>query len=288
MHKLEVFQSIWAMERRRPDGAEWSMPEKFRMVAEGGYDGMSIDMASRDIPTVEEAKPLLRDFGLQNILVAFPNDLEELKPVYAMAGELGSRFVAINAKVFPFTPEEGADFVRRALELAQAAGVEAHFELHRFTLTNDLFYTAQVMDLVPEMEIVADLSHAVVSREIMLPMDDLHAGLFHKVVDRAAGLQGRVASREQAQVSITWPQHRPWVELFEAWWLRAMIKWRARKPEGAIMNFLCELGPPPYGITGADGYELVDRWEQGLMLKDRARALWAEAGQALSAGATKE
>jgi len=46
------------------------------------------------------------------------------------------------------------------------------------------------------------------------------------------------------------------------------------------MNFLCELGPPPYGITGADGYELVDRWDQGLMLKERARDLWAEAGSA--------
>lgn len=254
------------------------MPEKFAMIAEGGYDGMSIDMASRDIPTVEEAKPLLAEFGLQNILVAFPNTLEELKPVFDMAGELSSRFVAINAKVFPFTPQEGAAFVTSALDLAASMGVEAHFELHRFTLTNDLFYTAQVMDLVPQMEIVADLSHAVVSREVALPLDDLHAGLFHKVVDRAAGLQGRVATREQAQISITWEQHRPWVEQFEAWWLRAMQKWRARKPEHAILNFLCELGPPPYGITGPDGYELVDRWEQGLMLKERAKALWLQAG----------
>ena len=165
MQRLEVFQSIWAMEQRRPDGFEWPMAEKFRKVAEAGYDGMSIDMASRDIPTVEEAKPLFREFGLHNILVAFPASIEELKPIYAMAGELGSRFVAINAKVFPFTPQEGAEFVRQALELAASMGVEAHFELHRFTLTDDLFYTAQVMDLVPEMEIVADLSHAVVSRE---------------------------------------------------------------------------------------------------------------------------
>ncbi len=34
--KLEVCQSIWAMEQRRPDGFEWSMEEKFRKVAEAG------------------------------------------------------------------------------------------------------------------------------------------------------------------------------------------------------------------------------------------------------------
>lgn len=272
--ELEVFQSIWAMERRRPDGEEWSMPEKFRMVAEAGYDGMSIDMAARDLPTVEEAKPLFREFGLKNILVAFPREVEELRTVYDMANELGSRFVAINAVAFPYTPEEGAVYVRRALELAREHGVEAHFELHRYTLTNDLFYTVQVMDLVPEMEIVCDLSHAVVSREVTQPLDDVHRAAFDKVLDRCAGLQGRVATREQVQVPVTWPQHRPWVELFEGWWEQGMRAWRARHPGGGIMNFLCELGPPPYGITGEDGYELVDRWEQGLILKERAKVLW--------------
>ena len=154
--------------------------------------------------------------------------------------------------------------------------MEAHFELHRLTLTNDLFYTVQLMDLVPEMEIVADLSHAVVSREVELPLDELHERLFFKVIDRAAGLQGRVATREQVQISLTFEQHKPWVLLFESWWLRAMRKWRARKPAGAVLNFLCELGPPPYAITGEDGYELVDRWDQALLLKATAERLWVE------------
>ena len=272
--KLEVFQSSWSMEQRRPDGFEWSLEEKFRKVAEAGYHGLSIDMASGDYPTVTQAKPLFNEYGLANILVAFPTTVESLKPVFDMANELGSRFVAINAKYFPFTPAEGASYVRECLSLAQSMAVEAHFELHRFTLTNDLFYTAQLMDLIPEMEIVADLSHAVVSREIDLPLDDVHEALFLKVVDRAAGLQGRVANREQVQISITWDQHQPWVRLFEGWWLRAMRKWRARKPAEATLNFLCELGPPPYGITGADGYELVDRWEQALILKTTAERLW--------------
>ena len=120
--QLEVFQSSWSMEQRRPDGFEWTLEEKFRKVAEAGYQGLSIDMASGDYPTVEQAKPLFGEFGLANILVAFPTTVESLKPVFDMANELDSRFVAINAKYFPFTPAEGASYVRECLGLAEAWG----------------------------------------------------------------------------------------------------------------------------------------------------------------------
>ena len=43
MQKLLVFQSLWAMERRRPDGLEWPLEEKIRMIAEAGFDTPSKD-----------------------------------------------------------------------------------------------------------------------------------------------------------------------------------------------------------------------------------------------------
>ena len=273
--QLEVFQSLWAMERRAPDGKEWSLPEKFRMIAEGGYDGLSIDMAASDIPTVEEARPLFKEFGLECLIVAFPHEVEDLKPVYDMAGELGARLVAINAVTFPFTPEEGADFVQRSLDLARESGVEAHFETHRLTLTTDMLYTIQVMDLVPEMELVCDLSHFVVAREFIVPPDDFHAEQIDRVLKRCVGLQGRIATREQVQIQPTFAQHKAWVDLFWSWWEQGFRYWRARKGPDAIMNFLCELGPPPYAITGADGTELSDRWEDAQQFKEGIRALWA-------------
>ena len=30
MQKLLVYQSLWAMERRRPDGQEWTLQEKLK------------------------------------------------------------------------------------------------------------------------------------------------------------------------------------------------------------------------------------------------------------------
>jgi hypothetical protein len=55
-----------------------------------------------------------------------------------------------------------------------------------------------------------------------------------------------------------------------------MRSWRKRAADNAVLTFLCELGPPEYAITGADGYELSDRWEEALWMKDAIRAIWAK------------
>jgi hypothetical protein len=42
MQKLLVYQSLWAMERRRPDGLEWSLDEKLAMIRDAGFDGAGV------------------------------------------------------------------------------------------------------------------------------------------------------------------------------------------------------------------------------------------------------
>lgn len=272
--QLEVFQSLWAMERRRPDKLEWSLEEKFDMVAAAGYDGIAIDLASTDIPAMRQCVPLFQRTGLKSSVTAFPASVEDLKPVIELAHECSASLITINGQVFPFSPEEGAEHIRGWLALGRDADIPCYVETHRLTLTTDMLYTLQLLDLVPEMEMIADVSHFVVAREFPQPVDEQHENWMDKVLRRCAGFQGRVASREQVQVQLDFPQQQYWVEKFFAWWEQGFRYWRSRKPEDARLNFLCELGPPPYAITGADGYELSDRWEEALQIKARVHDIW--------------
>ena len=47
MQQLRVYQSLWAMERRRPDGAEWSLDEKLEMIRGAGFDGAGVRFFDR-------------------------------------------------------------------------------------------------------------------------------------------------------------------------------------------------------------------------------------------------
>ncbi len=275
MQKLEVFQSMWAMQLRRPDGREWSLAEKFEKIAAAGYDGVSIDLEDGDLEAGWQYEPFLAKHKLGVLVVAFPTSSADFREVVAMARDLGARNITINGRVFLNRPEEVVPQVRAWMEMGAKAGLPTYLETHRFTLTQDLIFTLQLLDLMPEIEIVADLSHHLVSFEFPRPVPDWCHALVDRVLRRAIAFQGRVASREQAQISIKFPQHQYWVELFQGWWEKGFRYWRQRMQPDATMNFLCELGPPPYGITGPDGYEIADRWEEALVIKDWGRALWA-------------
>jgi hypothetical protein len=48
--------------------------------------------------------------------------------------------------------------------------------------------------------------------------------------------------------------------------------------------FLCELGPPDYAITDANGRELSDRWAEAALLAQWAREIWSEVNLARGTG----
>ena len=222
MQNLEVFQSLWAMEGRQPDGAEWSLEEQFRMIAEAGFEGVGIDLAGSDVPMVDRAKKILSDWGPVCLITACPANINDLRRTLEIAAALDARMVVVNARYFPFTPEEGASFVHRCLEAGNSAGASVYFETHRLTLTTDMLYTLQQFELGPQLELIADLSHFVVGREFPWPVDEQHDQWVDRILCRSAGFQGRVARRELTQIAMDFPQHRDWAELFYIWWTRGM------------------------------------------------------------------
>ena len=111
------------------------------------------------------------------------------------------------------------------------------------------------------------------------PLTPEWKGLFDRLIARSDCFQGRIANREQIQVPIDFPQHQDWVALFKDWWRQGFQDWRARAADDDTLIFLCELGPPPYAITDANGAELSDRFEEALTIRSWAETIWNETGE---------
>lgn len=286
--KLEIFQSLWAMELRRSDRPERTPEEAFAMVAEAGYAGMAIDIGVTpdDMAKARALKPLFTRHKLGCLVNVFPRTIEDLRPTLRLAREFDARFVNVIGQVMPITVAEMIPVIETWLAMAEAESVPILFETHRNCITNDLFATLQLIDAVPEMRLCADLSHYLVDREFWFPISPDNHALIQRILARSSSFQGRVASREQIQVQITFAQHQKWFDLFAGWWEEGFRLWRAGAKPGETLNFCCELGPKEYAMTGPDGNELSDRWEEALMIRRRVETIWARL-DAEAAGAAK-
>jgi hypothetical protein len=274
---LSVFQSLWAMEGLPWRGAApWSLEEQIEHVAEAGFAGVGIDTYSLDrAPRPGTIAPLLRAAGLRTTVTAFVTETRPLAAGLEYATAVDAELVVVCGQVFPDEVAEAAELVRSWMKEAAAAGIPFHLETHRYTLTNDLSFTARLVQEVPEVELALDLSHYVVANELPDQPDQRVDELIGGLLERGSSLQGRVGTREQVQVQLEFPQHRPAVERFRGWWERGFRSWRARATADADCVFLCELGTVPYAITGPDGVELSDRWHEALLLKSWAEELFA-------------
>ncbi len=276
MQSLDVYQSLWAMQIRQPGVPERASDENFSLIAEAGYVGVCLDPGISEIEEMLALKPLFAQYGLACMMNVFPNEVTELAPLLELAGEMDARLVNIIGGVMPVEVADAVPLVYRWLDDASRFEFPVLFETHRNGLLNDLYYTLQLIEKVPEMRLCADLSHFVVDRELVLPLQSRDQQYFEQILDRSDSFQGRISSREQIQVQLDFPQHRDWVETFTNWWKYGMQRWCRRNPEDARLIFLCELGPPSYAITDADGKELSDRWHEALEIRSRVQGIWQE------------
>jgi hypothetical protein len=263
------------MELRRPGAPEAPLEAQIARIAAAGYAGVGLDLSMSDVPLAKAARPLLERHGLGCLFNGFPRSDDELRFMLDMAKDFGAPFLSVIGQVMPPDLDGMISVTRAWIEIADRAGLPLLFETHRHGLLNDLYPTLQMLDAVEGLALCADLSHFVVDREFPLPIAPADDQMIQRVLDASWAIQGRVASNEQVQVQIGFPQHRGWTAQFLTWWERGLKSWASRAPEDAALAFLCELGPPPYAITGADGLELSDRWEEALQLRAEVSSLWA-------------
>jgi hypothetical protein len=147
-------------------------------------------------------------------------------------------------------------------------------------MTNDLLFTLDILDRMPELKLLGDLSHYLVGSELVWPISHESQAMVHRILEGSWAFHGRVATCEQVQIEISFPHHRRWLDLFLGWWEYGFRSWRNRAAENATLAFTCELGPQPYAISGMDGEDSSDRWAESLTLMQEARRLWTAADRA--------
>jgi hypothetical protein len=268
-----VYQALWAM-----DGLgipEASMSEKFDRALQAGFDGMTIDLGALSMLQAEASVMHFARTGLAAGLTAFPTSVEGLRPALRLAHRIGAPYVVVIGQEMPLRLDQMIATIEGWLMVADQERMPVQFETHRNCITNDLFTTVQLLEAIPEMRLSADLSHYIVDREMPCPPTASLQSMIGEVLERSDSFQGRVAARGQIQVSLNFPQNSKWVKLFHDWWRQGFASWRARhRADDSALVFLCELGPPDYAITDADGRELSDRWAESLQLAHWARANW--------------
>lgn len=273
--ELKVYQSLWSMQPHDQTGVKLPLDQVCEMVAEAGFDGLAIDLGASDVATAREVLPFIQANGLTPLIVAFPTSVEALRDTLKMARDFGSPYVNVIGQVFPLTVEGSIPVIRKWIEMADEEQMPIQFETHRNCITNDLFTTLNLIDAVPEMRLAGDFSHYFVDREFWYPLSDFNRGLLSRCIARCDSFQGRVASRQQIQLPLSFPQHQKWVTLFDELWAEGFANWRARNDGGELV-FLCELGPPEYAMTDANGVELSNRWEEAQQIKATVQRIWAD------------
>ena len=180
------------------------------MVAEAGFDGLALDLGAFDEATAHTVRPQMQANGLTPLIVAFPKTIESLEDTLHMAVDFGAPFVDVIGQVMPIALDDMVPVIEKWIAMADRIGMPVQFETHRNCITNDLYTTLQLLDRIPQMRMCADLSHYVVDREFWFPLSDHDLGLMDRILKRSDSFQGRVASRQQIQLQLDFPQNQKW------------------------------------------------------------------------------
>ncbi|MDZ4375977.1 MAG: hypothetical protein U1C74_31745 [Phenylobacterium sp.] len=281
MPRLLVYQAIWGMENLPGVDMEADMPGVLAKIFAAGFDGVGVSLMRPE--RAEVVAKGVHDHGKGFEAIGFVWTAADVARYIDRAQELGAHHLNVQIMARPDKVDDAVALLTEFEAEASNATIPVHYETHRGRLTNDALFTCRILDRMPTLRLTGDLSHYPLVHEMPLPVPEPDMARMRKVLKHCYAFHGRVPGSHQIQVSLKAPQHQGWVDQMTLWWREGFADWLTRAgPDGELM-FMPELGPPNYAITGLDGLELSDRWEEALMLKDIARALWAEVTEPVAA-----
>jgi len=272
MQQLQIYQALWGMENLPFVDLDQDLRRALDLIDAAGFDGVGTSLLRKE--RCEGVASWARERGTPWEATCFIRTADDLARAIERSAELGAHHLNVQIMTRLDRVSDAVALITAFERLAAQAPLSVHYETHRGRLTNDLLFTLRILDELPDLKLTGDLSHYPLVHEFPLPVPDEDQARIGRILDHCWGFHGRICGSHQVQVPIEWPQHRDWVQQFQSWWRQGFESWRGRAAEDGVLSFMCELGPPNYAITGADGRELSDRWHEAKLMKDMVRAIW--------------
>ena len=182
------------------------------------------------------------------------NFLLELKP-NAINSHTGKDF---------FEFEENCTIIEKVEELGRAAGIPIWHEIHRGRFSFHLRTLLDYLNIFPNLELIADLSHfCVVSESDLSDQQELLTRIYPNIQH----IHARVGFEQSPQVNHPFaPEWKKHLDLYTTWW-KEIIALQSQNG-AAQMTITPEVGPFPYMPQAPFTQQpLADQWEVNRLMK---------------------